>query len=35
VNASIGVAEWAPGETMLQVVSRADAEMYRDKSKSK
>jgi diguanylate cyclase (GGDEF)-like protein len=32
VNASIGVAEWAPGETMLQVISRADADMYRDKS---
>jgi diguanylate cyclase (GGDEF)-like protein len=35
VDASIGVAEWAPGETMLQVISRADAEMYRDKSSRK
>lgn len=35
VNASLGVAEWAPGETMLQVVSRADAEMYRDKSRAR
>jgi diguanylate cyclase (GGDEF)-like protein len=32
VNASIGMAEWAPGETMLQVLSRADAEMYRHKA---
>jgi diguanylate cyclase (GGDEF)-like protein len=35
VNASLGVAEWAPGETMLQVVSRADAEMYRDKARAR
>jgi diguanylate cyclase (GGDEF)-like protein len=32
VNASVGLAEWAPGETMLQVVSRADAEMYHEKA---
>jgi diguanylate cyclase (GGDEF)-like protein len=32
VNASIGIAEWAPGETILQVISRADADMYRDKA---
>ena len=32
VHASIGLAEWAPGETMLQVLSRADAEMYRNKA---
>ncbi len=32
VSASIGVAEWSPGETMVQLLSRADAEMYRDKA---
>jgi diguanylate cyclase (GGDEF)-like protein len=32
VSASIGMAEWAPGETMLQVIGRADAEMYREKT---
>lgn len=31
VRASIGMAEWAPGETILQVLSRADSEMYREK----
>lgn len=31
VSASIGMAEWAPGETILQVLKRADADMYRDK----
>ena len=31
VTASIGMAEWAPGETILQVLKRADADMYRDK----
>jgi diguanylate cyclase (GGDEF)-like protein len=32
VTASIGMAEWAPGETMLQVLSRADADLYHDKA---
>jgi diguanylate cyclase (GGDEF)-like protein len=31
VSASIGMAEWAPGETILQVLKRADADIYRDK----
>jgi diguanylate cyclase (GGDEF)-like protein len=31
VSASIGMAEWAPGERMLRVLSRADAEMHREK----
>ncbi len=35
VSASIGMAEWAPGETMLQVLSRADADMYRSKMVNK
>lgn len=35
LSASIGMAEWAPGETMLQVISRADAEMYREKAARK
>src|SRR5271165_6492479 len=30
VSASIGMAEWAPGETLVNVLTRADAEMYRD-----
>jgi len=32
LGASIGMAEWSPGETILQVLSRADAEMYREKA---
>src|SRR5208282_152173 len=32
VRASIGSAEWAPGETLLQVLSRADADLYREKA---
>lgn len=32
VGASIGMAEWSPGETMLQVLSRADAELYSEKA---
>ena len=31
VDASIGVAQWQPGETLQQVIERADAAMYKDK----
>jgi diguanylate cyclase (GGDEF)-like protein len=32
VHASIGVAERQPGETMKEMIDRADAEMYREKA---
>lgn len=32
VRASIGLAEWNPPESMKQLLDRADAEMYRNKS---
>jgi diguanylate cyclase (GGDEF)-like protein len=32
VEASIGVAEGLPGESMKELIERADAEMYRDKA---
>jgi diguanylate cyclase (GGDEF)-like protein len=35
VDASIGLAEWLAGETMKELVERADAEMYRDKAASR
>src|ERR1035437_337938 len=35
VNASIGLAEYAPPETMEQLLDRADAEMYRQKAASR
>ncbi|MGD0799891.1 MAG: GGDEF domain-containing protein [Terracidiphilus sp.] len=35
VDASIGLAERQPGETMKELVHRADAEMYRDKAASR
>jgi diguanylate cyclase (GGDEF)-like protein len=31
VDASIGLAQWRPGETMQQLVAQADAVMYQDK----
>ena len=31
VSASVGVAAWQEGESMAQMVARADAEMYKDK----
>lgn len=31
VDASTGVAEWRPGETVQQLIARADAEMYKNK----
>jgi diguanylate cyclase (GGDEF)-like protein len=31
VNASVGVAEWQAGETIQQVIARADAAMYMNK----
>lgn len=35
VNASLGVAQWQQGETMQQVVERADAIMYESKALAK
>jgi diguanylate cyclase (GGDEF)-like protein len=35
INASIGVAEFVPGESMQQLLARADSEMYRDKRSHK
>jgi diguanylate cyclase (GGDEF)-like protein len=35
VDASIGLAEWHPGETMEEVIERADADMYRSKKDSR
>jgi PleD family two-component response regulator len=32
VDASIGLAERLPGETIKELMERADAEMYRDKA---
>lgn len=31
VEAAVGLAEWVPGETMEELLKRADAAMYRDK----
>jgi diguanylate cyclase (GGDEF)-like protein len=31
VRASIGISAWSPGDTIMRLLSRADAEMYRDK----
>jgi diguanylate cyclase (GGDEF)-like protein len=31
MNAAIGVADWRPGETVAEVLQRADAEMYEQK----
>jgi len=35
VGASIGVAQWMPGESIEQVIAQADAQMYSDKEKSR
>lgn len=35
VTASIGVAEWGPGETQQEVIARADREMYVNKNHSR
>lgn len=35
VDASIGLAEWAPGETLQQVIEHADAAMYKEKQLAK
>jgi diguanylate cyclase (GGDEF)-like protein len=32
VDASLGMAQWNPGETLQQVVERADAAMYKEKA---
>jgi diguanylate cyclase (GGDEF)-like protein len=34
MDASIGVAEWEPGDSMQQVIEEADAAMYLDKKRS-
>ena len=35
VDASIGLAQWRPGQTMQQLVAQADAVMYQDKRRSR
>lgn len=35
VDASIGLAQWQPGETAQQVIERADAAMYKEKELSR
>jgi len=35
IDAAVGVAEWQSDESMSQVITRADAEMYQDKSRMK
>lgn len=35
VSASIGVAEYLPGETLSELLSRADAVLYRAKSRGR
>lgn len=35
VDASIGVAQWQAGETIQQLISRADSTMYREKEKAR
>jgi PleD family two-component response regulator len=35
VDASVGLAEWHPGETMEEVIEEADAAMYRNKKDSR
>ncbi len=34
MDAAVGVADWRPGETVAEVLQRADAEMYEQKLKS-
>lgn len=35
VDAAVGIAQWAPGETLEQVISRADSSMYEEKKRMK
>ncbi|HVO78589.1 MAG TPA: GGDEF domain-containing protein [Candidatus Bathyarchaeia archaeon] len=35
VSASVGMAEWAPGESVKHLIERADQAMYEDKSRPK
>lgn len=35
IEAAVGIAEWEPEESLSQVVSKADIEMYRNKSRMK
>ena len=32
VSASVGMAEWSPGETLLELLARADADRHRDRA---
>jgi diguanylate cyclase (GGDEF)-like protein len=35
VDASIGVSQWRPGESLRQVIERADSAMYQEKKQGK
>jgi PleD family two-component response regulator len=35
VEASVGLAQWAPDETLQQVIEHADAAMYKEKQAAK
>lgn len=35
VDAAVGIAQWEPGETLEQILSRADSSMYEDKKRMK
>jgi diguanylate cyclase (GGDEF)-like protein len=35
VHASMGLAQWQPGETMQQLIARADSTMYREKEQAR
>jgi PleD family two-component response regulator len=34
LNAALGLVEWQPGETIKEVLARADALMYKQKSEA-
>jgi diguanylate cyclase (GGDEF)-like protein len=34
IGAAVGIADWRPGETIAEVLQRADAEMYEQKLRS-
>jgi GGDEF domain-containing protein len=35
LGASVGMAQWQPGETAVQITERADASMYQEKELSR
>ena len=35
IGAAIGIATWRPGETVTEVLQRADAEMYEQKLRNR